>query len=76
MDSNDWIQTVKARGLGWAFSVLLDALEPLGPLGAQILWIAQPVSGLFGASHAFGELADALEQPGGIDGLRRRLNDD
>lgn len=76
MDSNDWIQAVKTRGLGRALSVLLDALEPLGPLGAQILWVAQPVSGLFGASKAVGELADALEQPGGIEDLRRRLHDD
>lgn len=76
IDETNWIQDVKARGLGRTLSLLLDAIEPLGPLGAQMLWMAQPVSRLFGAADMLGELANALETPDGIDELRRRLHND
>jgi hypothetical protein len=73
---DDWIDGVKSRGLTGAFSVVLDVLEPLGPLGAQVLYVAQPLAGVFGWRRAVGDLADALETPGGVDALRRRLSDD
>lgn len=72
---SDWIEQVKRRGLVTPVRVLLDIVEPLGPLGAQILWVAQPVSGLFGASSVVGQLAKTLEEPGGIDHLRHRLDE-
>lgn len=71
-----WVDEVKARGLGDALSIALDALEPLGPLGAQALFIAQPFAGLFGAAGAVGDLAQALEEPGGVEALRRLLDDE
>ncbi len=74
MIEQDWIQQVKARGLVGALRVTLDALEPLGPLGAQLMWVAQPLSGLFGAGETFGKLAEALEEPGGIERLRQLLD--
>ncbi len=72
---NDWIHEAKARGLGRTLSVLLDVIEPFGPLGAQILWVVQPVSRLVGMGTAVGELANALEQPGGVEELRRQLDE-
>lgn len=72
---HDWMHEAKKRGLGRGLSILLDVLEPFGPLGAQILWVVQPVSGLLGISTAVGELANALEQPGGVDELRRQLDE-
>ena len=33
----EWIESIKARGWGNAFSTALDILEPLGPIGAQLL---------------------------------------
>jgi hypothetical protein len=72
----DWIQQVKARGLGVALSTALDVLEPLGPLGAQALWVAQPVLGLFVTHQALDDLAEVLEQPGGIEQLRQMLEDE
>jgi len=72
----NWIQHVKDRGLGDALSTALDVLEPLGPLGAQALWVAQPVLGLFVARETLGNLADALEQPGGVEHLRQMLEDE
>jgi hypothetical protein len=76
MIESNWIAEVKARGLGGALDVLLDVLEPLGPLGAQLLWVAQPVSGLAGASEAIGKIAQALEEPGGVEQIRQQLHDE
>jgi hypothetical protein len=70
-----WIEGVRARGLGNALSVALDVLEPLGPLGAQLLWVAGPALGLFVSRDALGSLANALEEPGGIERLREQLEE-
>jgi hypothetical protein len=75
-DQHAWILRVKARGLGDMLGVALDALEPLGPLGAQMLWVAQPVGSVFGWRDAIADLANALETPDGIDTLRQLLEDD
>lgn len=66
----DWIERIKARGLGNWLALALDVLEPLGPLGAQVVWVAQPVLGLWLPRSALGGLAEALEAPGGVEGLR------
>jgi len=76
MGEPDWIKQIKERGLGGAFAVFLDIIEPLGPLGAQILWVAQPTMRVFGAAETLGQVAQALEEPGGIERIRTLLNDD
>ncbi len=76
MAEQEWIKQIWARGWGAALSTALDVLEPLGPLGAQLLWVAQPAARLIGGSDAVGALAQALEEPGGIDRLRQRLEAD
>lgn len=75
MVESDWIKQIKARGLGGAFGVLLDIIEPLGPLGAQILWVAQPALRVFGAGETLDHMAQVLEEPGGIERIRSLLND-
>lgn len=70
----DWIEQVKVRGMSGAFNTALDALEPLGPLAAQMLYVMQPALGVFGFRTAISELAAALDEPGGIEQLRQRLN--
>jgi len=72
----DWIQQVKARGLDGAFGVALDALEPLGPLGAQVLWVMQPFLSLFIARETVQDIAQALEAPGGVEQLKQELEDE
>lgn len=72
----EWVQQLRARGLGHALGTALEALEPLGALGAQVLWIAQPVLGLFVARDALDGLARALEEPGGVERLRGYLEAD
>lgn len=74
MNEQEWIARIKARGWDNALRVALDAFAPLGPLGAQLLWVAQPVSGLFGAGEALGKMAEALEAPDGVERLRQLLD--
>jgi hypothetical protein len=72
----EWIRQAQARGLGHALSLALDVLAPLGPFGAQMVWIAQPVLGLVVGRAALDDLARALEQPGGVDTLRSYLDEE
>lgn len=76
MTHQDWIGQIKARGWGNAFSALLDVIEPLGPLGAQLLWVAQPAMGLFGLGNMLADIAQILETPGGVERLRRALDEE
>jgi hypothetical protein len=73
--SHDWIATLQRRGWSDPLCTLLDALEPLGPVGAQILWAAQPALRLIGvrSQDAVSALALALEEPGGVQLLQARL---
>lgn len=73
---DDWIQQAKARGWGDWIGVALDVLEPLGPLGAQLLWTAQPALSLFVNRDMIGALAQTLEEPGGVERLRHQLEDE
>jgi hypothetical protein len=75
-EQSDWVNGVRARGLDDAVNLMLDILEPMGPLGAQILWFTQPVTRLFGWHKAVGIVAQALEEPEGILRLRQRLEND
>lgn len=75
---NDWINALRERNLDGAVLVALDALEPLGPLGAQLLWVTQPLFGVFGGGvgrATVTAIAEALEQPGGVEALRRLLEE-
>jgi hypothetical protein len=74
MNEADWIQQAKSRGFGGALRLMLDALEPVGPLAAQLIWVAQPTLRLFGTGEIWGHIAHALEEPGGIDRLRALLD--
>ncbi len=68
-----WVDAVKARGWSDAAITLIDALEPLGVLGAQMMYVAQPLLGVFGWRESIGALAGALETPEGIAALRQAL---
>ena len=77
MTEAEWIEAVQARGWENAVSAALDVIEPLGPLGAQMLWVAQPAARLIGGwGDMLGALATALEEPGGIARLRHALDED
>ena len=78
MDDSDglkaWITRLQDVGLAHPVGVALDALEPLGPLGAQLLWVAQPALGLFVARDTLEALGRTLEEPGGVARLRQLLD--
>jgi hypothetical protein len=67
-----WQQRAEQAGLGDVSSAVMEALQPLAPLAAQLLWVAQPTFGLIGRGAAIGALAEMLEHPdedgAGLDG--------
>lgn len=73
-----WLKAIHARGWDDALSTALDALEPLGPLGAQALYVMQPFVRVLGGSlwqEAAAGIAAALETPEGIAALRAYLDE-
>jgi hypothetical protein len=69
-----WSAQLRAMGLSNLVDVLLEAAEPLGPLGAQVLWIAQPALRLVAPSDEIDGLARLLDDPSGMVWLRTALN--
>lgn len=69
-----WATWLHARGLGGFAAALLDALEPLAPLGAQALYILQPTLGLLVPRAELSMLATVLDAPGGAEWLRDALD--
>lgn len=67
----DWF---RQRGLGGLAAEVLEALGPLTLLGAQAVYMLDP---LVGPSHGvIGDLAQILEDPDRISELIRRLRDE
>lgn len=64
-----WIQE---RELGGMVASLLEGMEPLSPVGAQIAFLLEPLTGGFGSNLARigGILQDPAERRGFIDSLR------
>jgi len=63
------------RGMGFA-GVFLGAALPLGVLGGQMLYAAQPVLNLFFPPQEISDLARLLSDPAGIRWLRATLDHD
>ena len=70
-----WLEAVRTRKLTGVILWALDILEPFAPLSAQLLYIAQPMFGIFGGRQVVGDIARALEQPEGLAHLRQVLKD-
>lgn len=68
-----WGQWLHTAHLGTLAAALLDAAEPLGPLGAHILWWAQPTLSLFWPRDDVSALARTLEDPQGVAWIRTQL---
>ena len=68
-----WSVRLKASRMQGVVGALLDAAEPLGPLGAQALWVGQPVLALFVPREDVTALARLLEEPAGLAWLRAQL---
>lgn len=68
-----WSRGLRAAHLEGVVAVLFDVAAPLSPVGASLLWIAQPVLGLVTPRDDIATLARLLEDPEGVDWLRARL---
>ena len=71
-----WIETAKRRGKADLLLSLLDAIEPIAPVLAQGLIVAEPLALLWGGGGALRALAEQLEEPGGVEALRQQLMDE
>jgi len=71
-----WSDRLRPAHLDGLLGALLDAVEPFGPLGAQMLWVAQPALGVFVPRGEVAALARLLDAPDGVAWLRARLDGD
>ncbi len=69
----EWVTQIQSRGLGDALGLALDVLEPLGVLGAQLIWVAQPVLGVWFNRDTVHSIAQILETPGEVEHIRHFL---
>lgn len=65
-----WIAAHNLRAFA---SLLLDLLEPVAPIGAQLLYIGQPTFGFLIRHDTIGAWAQLLEDPAGWQHLRHQL---
>lgn len=75
-DDLSWLRSWKQREWGAWILTGLDAFEPLAPLGAQIIRVAQPLVGGWVSLERLETLARALETPEGIARIRQYLRDE
>lgn len=75
-DKPAWIQDIKARGLAGWLAASLEIFEPFAPLGAQVVWVLQPVLGLMVDRDRVAAAARWLEEPGELELVRQWLEDD
>ena len=73
---SNWIERAKRRGNANFLLSLLDAIEPIAPVVAQGLLVAEPLALLWGGGGALRALSEQLEEPGGVQALRRQLADE
>lgn len=72
-EQSDWIEAAKRRGNAPLLLSLLDVIEPIAPVLAQGLLVAEPLALLWGGGGALRALSEQLEAPGGLEALRRSL---
>jgi hypothetical protein len=76
-DHEMFVAAIKARGWEAIAAALIDALAPLGAIGAQLVYVAQPAARAFGVPNdLLTGLAGALENPDALARIRAGLDDD
>lgn len=73
-NESQWLQQIQARGYSPALRLLLDVVEPFAPLAAQCCYIVQPAATLLGGQRWLTDLAQQLEEPGGVAALRQQMD--
>ena len=75
LDVETAAQKIRQWGLAVPVSVLLPSIKPLGFLLGQLLWLGQPLVGLFADARQVAGFARLLEQPSALDSLVARLEE-
>lgn len=70
-----WAERIRSWGLAEWVASLLEAIGPLGLLGAQALYVTQPVLQFFVTDNRLQALADLLEEPEETQGFVRLLRE-
>jgi hypothetical protein len=70
------VALIERRGWRLPALFLLEAGQPLALLSSQLVWIGQPVLGLFWPRQGLADLAQFLETPGNVPRLIARLEED
>jgi hypothetical protein len=60
---------IRKYGLAHPVRLGLEASRPLTFIGGQLLWMAQPILGLFATNESIGMFARLLEEPEAVDRL-------
>lgn len=69
-----WILRLKETGMLGLAEVSFAAMQPVSPLVAQMLYIAQPVARKFDRQRTLLQFAELLEDPDAFAQFRVRLN--
>ncbi|MCK6577843.1 MAG: hypothetical protein L6Q98_07030 [Anaerolineae bacterium] len=74
MNYIQFIERLKRAGMGETLLTALDVIEPVGIIGAQMLYVMQPMARLMGDRQGdLSALARLLETPEGVAVLRQIL---
>jgi hypothetical protein len=68
-----WRERLHRAKLDRIVGAFLEAAEPLSVLGAQVLYVSQPVLGLMVQRQVIKDWANLLETPGGLAWFRDQL---
>ncbi|GAB1420676.1 hypothetical protein MASR2M15_07870 [Anaerolineales bacterium] len=72
-DPTQWLEALNSRGWSHTAQSVLDIIEPVAPVLAQMLWISQPMGGIFGKGQLLADIAHLLESKEGISEIRSHL---
>lgn len=69
------VRQIQKWGLAGIASAILDSCRPITFIGGQLLWMVQPIFGIFTDYNKIGGIAQLLEQPDAVELLRSRLEE-
>ncbi|HUF39037.1 MAG TPA: hypothetical protein VMN57_10980 [Anaerolineales bacterium] len=71
-----WARVLHKWGLSGFAGWLIETTAPLHVLGAQLVYVGQPVLGLFWSAEQTGSLAEVLERPEETEAFIRLLREE